>query len=58
MNNMNLVPSNSPIYRVPDPNKNKFIDYINYIDKIPNESPMMFGMHSNAEINYLTNQCE
>jgi len=25
---------------------------------LPKESPLMFGLHSNAEINYLTNQCE
>ena len=54
----NLVPGSNPIYRVPDPNKNQFADYVKYIDKLPNESPLMFGMHSNAEINYLTNQCE
>ena len=58
LQSMNLVPGNNPIYRVPDPNKNEFRDYVNYIDKIPNESPLMFGMHSNAEINYLTTQCE
>ena len=55
LNNMNLVPGASPIYRIPDPNKNNFDDYVKYIDKLPNESPLMFGMHSNAEINYLTN---
>lgn len=58
LNNMNLVPGASPIYRIPDPNKYNFDEYVKYIDKLPNESPLMFGMHSNAEINYLTNQCE
>ena len=58
LQSMNLVPGNNPIYRVPDPNKNDFKDYVQYIEKIPNESPLMFGMHSNAEINYLTTQCE
>lgn len=58
LQSMNLVPGNNPIYRVPDPNKNDFQDFVNYIEKIPNESPLMFGMHSNAEINYLTTQCE
>ena len=52
---MNLVPGSSPIYWILDPNKNQFDDYVKYIDKLPNESPLMFGMHSNAEINYLTN---
>jgi dynein heavy chain len=58
LTNMNIVPAPNPIWRVPDPNKNAYEDYIKYIDKMPNESPMMFGMHSNAEINFLTNQCE
>jgi dynein heavy chain len=58
MSNMNLIPATNPIYRVPDPNKFNFEDYVKYIDKLPTESPMMFGMHSNAEINFLTAQCE
>ncbi len=55
MNNMNLIPYNSPVYWILDPLKNELKDYINYVEKIPAESPAMFGMHSNAEINYLTN---
>lgn len=55
MSNMNLIPYNSPVYWILDPSKHDFKDYINYIEKLPVESPAMFGMHSNAEINYLTN---
>ena len=58
MSNMNLIPYNSPVYRIPDPAKNDLKDFIAYVEKIPAESPAMFGMHSNAEINYLTNQTE
>jgi dynein heavy chain len=28
------------------------------VEKIPAESPSMFGMHPNAEINFLMNQSE
>jgi len=55
---MNLIPSSSPIYRILDPNKSNYSDYQKYIEKLPTESPQMFGMHPNAEINFLTNQCE
>ena len=58
LNSMNLVPGQSPIYRILDPNKNNYEDYVKYVNKLPKESPLMFGMHSNAEINYLTNQCD
>ena len=58
LNQMNLIPSTSKIFRILDPNKNEFDDYVQYISKLPAETPQMFGMHSNAEINYLTNQCE
>lgn len=54
MNNMNIIPAANPIYWVPDPNKFAFEDYVKYIEKLPTESPMMFGMHNNAEINFLT----
>ena len=55
---MNIVPGNSPIYRLLDPTKFEFDDYVKYVEKLHKESPLMFGLHSNAEINYLTNQCE
>lgn len=58
LNNMILVRGNNTIYRVPDANKCDFEDYLKHVEKLPAESPLMFGMHSNAEINYLTNQCE
>jgi len=31
--------------------------YIEHIDNMPVESPLFFGMHPNAEINYLTTTC-
>lgn len=34
------------------------MDYVNYIEQLPQESPQMFGLHSNAEIGYLTNMGE
>jgi len=58
LHNMNLIPSSSPIYRILDPNKSSYSDYQKYIEKLPTECPQMFGMHPNAEINYLTNLCE
>lgn len=45
----------APAFRSPDPSKFDFEAYSRYIeDKLPIESPPMFGMHPNAEINYLT----
>lgn len=58
LHNMNLIPSASPIYRILDPNKSNYVDYQKYIEKLPTESPQMFGMHPNAEINFLTNLTE
>jgi len=58
LQNMNLIPATSPIYRILDPNKSSYSDYQKYIEKLPTESPQMFGMHPNAEINFLTNLCE
>lgn len=58
LQNMNLIPVSSPIYRILDPNKSSYSDYQKYIEKLPTESPAMFGMHANAEINFLTNLCE
>ena len=31
LQNMNLIPASNPIYRVPDPKKNDFKDYIDYL---------------------------
>ena len=45
----------APQFRSPDPSKFDYEAYSRYIeDKLPIESPPMFGMHPNAEINYLT----
>lgn len=55
---MNLIPYQNPIYRILDPQKSNYVDYQKYIEKLPTESPQMFGMHPNAEINYLTTQGE
>lgn len=48
---MNLGPN----FKSPDPNKFNYAQYKEYIEtKLPLESPLMFGMHPNAEIGYLT----
>ena len=45
----------APQFRSPDAAKFDFEGYSKYIEeKLPIESPPMFGMHPNAEINYLT----
>ena len=45
----------APAFRSPDPSKFDYEAYAKYIEeKLPIESPPMFGMHPNAEINYLT----
>lgn len=45
----------TPAFRSPDPSKFDFEAYSRYIEeKLPIESPPLFGMHPNAEINYLT----
>lgn len=56
MQKMNLTLA--PGFRSPDPAKFQRPDYVNYIDQLPPESPQMFGLHSNAEIGYLTNMGE
>lgn len=48
----------APGFRSPDPAKFNRQDYVNYIDQLPAEAPQMFGLHSNAEIGYLTNMGE
>jgi dynein heavy chain len=48
---MNLGPG----FKSPDPNKHSYAQYKEYIEtKLPIESPLLFGMHPNAEIGYLT----
>mmetsp|Transcript_10755 Transcript_10755/g.40251 ORF Transcript_10755/g.40251 Transcript_10755/m.40251 type:complete len:4525 (-) Transcript_10755:51-13625(-) len=43
----------------PTPQPMNYDEYIEYLDKsLPDESPMMFGLHSNAEITYLSQQSE
>lgn len=45
----------APAFRSPDPVRFDYEAYNKYIEeKLPIESPQMFGLHSNAEINYLT----
>ena len=49
----------APGFKSPDPNKFEREHYDKYIDeKLPLGAPQMFGMHPNAEINFLTQQCE
>jgi dynein heavy chain len=49
----------APGFRSPDPSKFNYDDYKNFIEtKLPTESPQMFGLHPNAEINYLTQMCD
>ncbi|CAG9313552.1 unnamed protein product [Blepharisma stoltei] len=51
MSGMNLAPQ----FKSPDPARFDYEAYSKYIEeKLPIESPQMFGMHPNAEINYLT----
>lgn len=55
LSNCNL----SPGFKSPDPTKFDYDAYKGYIDtKLPIESPVLFYMHSNAEIGYLTNMCD
>lgn len=49
----------APQFRSPDPAKFNYDDYSNFIEtKLPVEQPIMFGLHPNAEINYLTTMCD
>lgn len=53
--NFNLA----PLFKSPDPSRFDYEAYKKYIEeKLPVESPPMFGMHPNAEIGYLTQTCE
>ena len=58
LNKCNIIPSSKKIVRVPDPQKSNYNDYWEKIELFSDERPYMFGMHSNAEINFLTNQCD
>jgi dynein heavy chain len=45
-----------PGFKSPDPDSLDFAGYIKYVqEKLPADSPNMFGLHANAEIGYLTN---
>jgi dynein heavy chain len=45
----------APGFKSPDPLKFDREAYRKYIEeKLPQESPQMFGLHPNAEIGYLT----
>ena len=45
-----------PGFKSPDPNSLDYEGYLTYVDeKLPQDSPTMFGLHPNAEIGYLTN---
>ena len=49
----------APGFKSPDASKFDYEGYKNYIEeRLPIESPQMFGMHPNAEIGYLTAQSE
>jgi len=48
-----------PNFKSPEPHKFDYEAYKKYIEeKLPIESPQMYGMHPNAEISYLTAQTE
>ena len=45
-----------PGFKSPDPTTLDYEGYLTYVDeKLPQDSPTMFGLHANAEIGYLTN---
>jgi hypothetical protein len=45
-----------PGFASPDPTILDYQGYLTYVDdKLPPDSPTMFGLHANAEIGYLTN---
>ena len=53
-NNFSLAPH----FKSPDASKFNYDKYVAYIEEaLPPETPMMYGMHTNAEIGYLNNQC-
>lgn len=49
----------APKFQSPSPDEMTYDDYVHYIDtSIPDETPVMFGLHPNTEIRYLTNNAE
>ena len=55
----NLIPySEKVFFRMLEPSKSNYEEFKNYIEKMPEETPVMFGMHPNAEVNFLMNQTE
>ena len=45
----------APCYKAPDVGKFKYDGVLDYVErKLPQETPMMFQMHPNVEIGYLT----
>jgi dynein heavy chain len=45
-----------PGFKSPDPTTLDYYGYLEYVEqKLPADSPTMFGLHPNAEIGYLTN---
>lgn len=52
MNNMNLTLQ--PGWRSPPPQKNDRQKYVEFAETLPPETPVMYGLHANAEIGYLT----
>merc|ERR1719335_413474 len=42
----------------PSPQPGPHEKYIEHIASMPTESPLFFGMHPNAEINFRTAQCD
>lgn len=48
-----------PGFRSPDPEKYDREDYARFLEeRLPAEQPLLFGLHANAEINYLTDFSE
>ena len=53
ISNMNLAPG----FKSPDASKMDYHNYVKYIEeRFPSEVPVMFGMHANAEVGYLTSK--
>jgi dynein heavy chain len=49
----------APGFNSPSPDEMTYDNYVNYIEtSMPDESPLMFGLHPNTEIRYLTNYAE